>query len=543
MNTKRIIALLIAAVMVLSMIPVMAISTAAAGDGEWTVYQGAGSYPSEDDDEDAVYPPVSGYEYSADGFTIVQPDWTDVAPFVTATTKDPVNLKDGFFVKFRVDDYTYDGGNNADQWICLTINTGKVEDGLDENFEEGAVSGKIQPGSPVYGGGWLTLLRGIGNGTATNIPHITDPKTEDFGGTFVNHGGQAAIEVPMDDEGREIYTLEVQWTGSGYEIKVNGVVAPGAAQADPLLNKLSPDGNFFVGITMMTTVKGGRAGFTVLEYGTSEAEATKPVGSDSRVPDDNEVTVADIIDPSTVEANKPAILWNPDTYKLKSGNNVNFTAQGDNTWKALATEQAVFFNLSPKRGWSYNAEDFPVFGIMFKNLWVDSGTLWYAAGEIGSAHNDYTMPFSVYEGEFFGEDEEYIFVPVDLAGLWEGRINTIRLDMAMAEDVREFELCFAGMFRSTDEAYEYAKTWLSGSGIDTGIATEEPTEEPTEAPTDAPVEGGDATEAPTDAPADGGNGTEAPTDAPQEGGCGSIIGFGAMAILAAAAAAVALKKD
>jgi hypothetical protein len=114
MNTKRIIALLIAAIMVLSMIPVMAISTSAAGDGEWTVYQGAGSYPSADDDEDAVYPPVSGFEYTSDGFTIVQPDWTDVGPFVTATTKDAVNLKEGFFVKFRVDDYSYDGGANAD---------------------------------------------------------------------------------------------------------------------------------------------------------------------------------------------------------------------------------------------------------------------------------------------------------------------------------------------------------------------------------------------------------------------------------------------
>ena len=41
----------------------------------------------------------------------------------------------------------------------------------------------------------------------------------------------------------------------------------------------------------------------------------------------------------------------------------------------------------------------------------------------------------------------------------------------------------------------------------------------------------------TDAPA-----TDAPTE-PAEGGCGSVIGFSAIAVLAAAAAAVALKKD
>ena len=60
--------------------------------------------------------------------------------------------------------------------------------------------------------------------------------------------------------------------------------------------------------------------------------------------------------------------------------------------------------------------------------------------------------------------------------------------------------------------------------------TEAPTEPKTEAPTEAP------TEPATDAA------TEAPTEAPK-GGCGSVIGFGAAAVLMAAAAAVALKKD
>jgi len=61
-------------------------------------------------------------------------------------------------------------------------------------------------------------------------------------------------------------------------------------------------------------------------------------------------------------------------------------------------------------------------------------------------------------------------------------------------------------------------------------ATDPITDAPTEEATDAP------TEAPTDAPA-----TDAPTE-PAEGGCGSVIGFSAIAVLAAAAAAVALKK-
>ena len=46
------------------------------------------------------------------------------------------------------------------------------------------------------------------------------------------------------------------------------------------------------------------------------------------------------------------------------------------------------------------------------------------------------------------------------------------------------------------------------------------------------------------APEQGGDATQAPeTEAPAKEGCGSVIGFSAVAILAAAAAAVALKKD
>ena len=66
--------------------------------------------------------------------------------------------------------------------------------------------------------------------------------------------------------------------------------------------------------------------------------------------------------------------------------------------------------------------------------------------------------------------------------------------------------------------------------------SEKATEAPeTEAPeTDAPETEAPATEAP-EAPAE--------TDAPaKKGGCGGVIGMGAVAVLTAAAAAVALKK-
>ena len=89
-----------------------------------------------------------------------------------------------------------------------------------------------------------------------------------------------------------------------------------------------------------------------------------------------------------------------------------------------------------------------------------------------------------------------------------------------------------GAFRSVEEAQAYTANRLSMEA-----ATEEPTEEKTDAPTEeattAAPEAGDTTAAPT----------VDETTAAEKSGCGSVIGFSAVAILAAAAAAVALKKD
>ena len=542
MNTKRIIALLIAAIMVLSLVPVMTISTSAASEGDWTTYQSAANYPEltgEEVDEDYIAPPEAGYEYTSDGFTVVQPDWKGITPWVTVSTTQTVNVKDGLYLEFRVDDYSYgwnaEGGNN-DHWISVSLNTGAVE-------PDGTRTGKVCPPQTNFGGGWNVLLRSQGEGGGPMIGCQTTPddKENEIAGTFRTPEFYNNVEVPMDEDGCEIYTLEVTWDGTQYIIKMNGhlisdgTVAGGATTA--LLEELSPEGEFFVGITMMDTVIGGSAGLTVTKFGTSAETAVKPVGSDSKEPTENNVVIAEIADPSTVPANSPAILWDPDTYNLKPGNNCAFSILGDNTWRGSASDSAVNFQLNAKNAWSYEVTDFPVFGIMLRNFWIDTGTLWYAAGNIASATNGYTYDFSVYDGEIYdvGTDE-YIFIPMDLTDLAEGRINGMRVDMTMAsEDTREFDVCFAGMFRSEEEAYAYAEGWFAEREIETNA----PANETTAAPSDNETT---AAPAETTAPAT----TEAPTtQAPNTedpNGCGSVIGVSAVAILAAAAAVVALKK-
>ena len=93
-------------------------------------------------------------------------------------------------------------------------------------------------------------------------------------------------------------------------------------------------------------------------------------------------------------------------------------------------------------------------------------------------------------------DDEYVFIPVDLTGIWQRRINAIYIDVYLAESVRDFDICFAGMFRSVNEACAYASDWLEpicGIGGETsaypdqdcpGAPTEPPVAEP---PYDPPV--------------------------------------------------------
>jgi hypothetical protein len=139
-----------------------------------------------------------------------------------------------------------------------------------------------------------------------------------------------------------------------------------------------------------------------------------------------------------------------------------------------------------------------------------------------------------------GTEEYWIFDFSDESDFGSEVINNMQLNWAFSVGEEsnlnaEFVLLGFQLFDNMDAA-------LAATGGE--AATEKPTEAPTEAPeTEAPE-----TNAPeTNAPEQGGDATQAPdgeqTTAPAKEGCGSVIGFSAIAILAAAAAAVALKKD
>jgi hypothetical protein len=170
-----------------------------------------------------------------------------------------------------------------------------------------------------------------------------------------------------------------------------------------------------------------------------------------------------------------------------------------------------------------NADDVKYVAVRLKVVGeIEDLKIWGLAGE-----NHSTMETSNLMADNFptcnGESEYMLF---NMEDMWTGLINQFAFEIVNPNPDAVVYIEEIALFADQASAYAYA-----------GMEAE--TEAPTEAPTDAPE-----TEAPTAAPETNAPETEAPaTETEAEGGCGSVIGFSAVALLAAAAAAVVLKKD
>ncbi len=530
---KKLIALVIAAFMVISMIPVMAFTASAADvEGDWHVWRDPEKYEV---DEGEAIKPDPGYHYTDDGFTTIAPVWTNYTPAFAVQTKEAQNLKEGFYMQVRVDDYPYGGEDGtADHWISFHLSD-----------REG-----ITPGGMEHGNNWLSLIRGAGEGSAAAQSFLTYQTTDEKVGSFPL---QAApnIEVPMDDEGREIYTFEVGFDGTNYELKINGVVVSNQTISDCLKTWIET-GDYYVGISMHAGVKDASAALTILKYGKNADDAITPVGSDSEEPEDNMLVFGEKMDPATVPANTPALLFDatkPTFKKDPEGVDLKLVAQGDNSYHVTATGPAPYWQWGIKSELTASISDFPVFAMVLKNFWGTDGGIYYCAGDIMSCTDTYKTGWTPYDDGCmtFGEDEEYSLIVVDLKDLelldesltaGDGRIHNVRPFFSVTDttdpEIAEWDVMYMGWFRSIEEAQQYAIDRLAMDPVTEAPETEAPE---TEAPeTNVTVDTGAADTNTV------GTGSEETTAATVEAGCASVIGMSAVAVLVAAAAAVALKK-
>ncbi len=530
---KRILTLCLILTMLSGLLTAMAIPTAAADiPGDWTTYIAASEYPAEGEDTTGrVFKPEAGYKYTGEGFTIVPADYTDSAPFMTVQSKELMPVKDGVYMEFRVDDFAYGGPEgNIDNWICISI-TNKP---------------KVTPGLTTFGGGWMGLIRSNGVKEDAKVESCnTKEAVGDYGGEF-RVIGSSNIKTVKDAQGREIYTLEVTNLGGQYSIKVNGVAVMGLGDISANLNGMNKNGDFYVGVTLYSSVKDGKAAMTMLKYGTDKNHAYVPTGTDSKEPQPNLFKVAEIADPSTIPENKPALYWDASVAAPPNGTNVTLTALGDNAFRVNMSAELGYFSWNMSRSTSYSGTDFPVFTVLLRNFYGTGGTLWYYGGNILGAAETNKEAWIVDDSFYYmSEDDEYFLVTVDLTDLWEGRINGLRFDFATPEGSREFDICYMGFFRSVDEGKTFAEARLTEMGVLVdGEATQE-TEAPTEEVTEAPTETSAETPAETD-PKPEETAEPTVTEAPEtEKGCASAVGVGAVGLLllAVAAGAVVRKRD
>ncbi len=531
MKIKRTLALVIAAIMVLAALPAMTITTMAASDtpGIWDTFRAATDYregTNPETGEPYTYKPAAGYMYTEEGLVNVPANYENTTVFTTTQTKEKQNLQDGVYMQFRVDEFSYGGETGkADQWIAVTLWDAQ----------------QPSPSSKKSGSGWVALMRMPGNGATGGVTGWNEiaKSEENPEGAW---GGTGEMQVtPVMKNDKETYTFEVTYSvANGYDVKFNGASIPGSETISNHLNSLDESGHFYVGVTLYSTVKGGKGAVSILKYGTSASDATVPEGSDSKPAEENiNVPAAEIADQSTIEENMPAYFFDASNTSDPGAHHCEITPQGDNSFHVVGNEgmSSVFMTASVPRTVSYAAEDFPIVAILTRNYMPEGGTIWYSAGDVMIGNNDYTAQWSWYDGLMFGENMEYALATVDLTDCWEGRINGLRIDFngMIYEGDNVFDVCYIGFFRSVDEAVAYNATRLEAMGVSSVPVTEPSYEEVTD-----PNE--DETNGETNANTGDASGETQPIEGDDKG-CASVMGAGSAAlILSAAMAAVVLKK-
>ena len=527
---KRILSVLLVTLMVLSLAAACVFSTSAALEGDWDTSRSANDY-----EDEGSYCPAPGYHYDAElGFVMDPPVYAaDNTPFVQAHTKKPLNLKanndgNGYSVnlKLTVLEYAYDGGEGKDQWISFCLNSQPM----------------AAPGDVDYGEGLCILVRGTGNGSAQVQPHIVDKGGKNFAALNASF---AVVDVPFNSNEQEEYTFTVKYENGGYVYAVNGHEIVADAELNAHFDEVFAEG-CYVSVVCQTGVKDSKIQLAITEW-----LGNLPVGDDSKDAEEDLRAKAPIADSATIPANEPAVLWDSTLRDFRKINLAGgeYTINDDGSVHIVTQTASPYISFGIKSEVSYEAKDFPYIAVLTRNCWANSGNVYYCAGGILSAENNYSENWDIEDtaypegwtlgimdfSDYNDDDPEYE------AG-WEGRINSIRVGFDFsAEDIADeeynnFDVAFIGAFRSPEEAYAYTQAWLAAKGYSAEeVTTEESTTEaPTTPPESDPVD--DVTTAPES--------EEATTEAPKaEKACGGIIGAGVIAIIALGACVVAKKKD
>lgn len=557
MKKTRIITLCVCLLMMLVSLPSVVLTAEAVGEeeGMWTTNRQADEYG----DDVEIYRPEAGYHYDSSGFvTDTEGCYDHTSPFLNVQTKEPQNMKEGFFMEVRIDDFSYRGLDGIqDEWVSFNIWT---ED-------------TVAPFLVGYGEGWLTLLRSAGKGGNAAVERWFT--TDEQGFHYNPDGGHGPNVTPrVNLRNQELWTFNVTWDEvNGYTVLVNGTAIDGGKALNELLDSLNPDGRFYVGVCLHSTEWEGAADLAITRVGTSESTAVKPTGSDSKEPEENPNREYECADPDTVPENSPALLWNADMESFlrdpsKCSSNLIFTPQGDKSYAVYSPGGYTAYTWTMKQELSYDGYDFPWLVLLVKNLWCGAGNVYHCTGDLmfpNEGNKGVWQQYhssSVFYTDEDGDEYSLMFLKLNMTG----RINSVRVQFDQldqsTEETRSFGIMYMGFFRSMEEAQIYTDTeygYLLAEGEEnTGTDTNTDTDTDIDTDTETETENKDTeTTVDTDtvADADADTDTQTETDASTEsetavsskGGCGaSLVGLSALTVAVAAAVAaafVAKKKE
>ena len=535
---KKFLSLLLAAAMLIA-IAVTAVVVVSAVDGDWSVYTVKSQYL--DGYADFMHD-VPGYEYTDEGLKMIPAAWRDSTPYATFQTTEPVYIKEGVYLKVRVDEFSYDAG---DKFFAFSIWD-------QENVELGKQGEE-------YGYGVETLIRHRGttgndalNYDASNPTTWPGAKTTMEWYKDLEEGQRETCKntseydswynYEFDENGCPILTLRIEWDDANEMcvVYINDVPAPDEYNS-ALKRCFEPlDYMAYVGFTLSNSKTGGTAACTILEWGTSADDAEPPMGDDSADPIVFDNQVAPIADASDIPVGSPAIILNGlKTDSNVAGNPVSMvgnviTVYEDGSINVLAnTNNQATVKYIVNNDTSYAVEDFPIALAITRNFCtctytdndgdgvVDAECMCNESlnslalvGDIKQESSSFSAksePLYHFEPYYNGSNfyNYFLFDWSTIEGL-SGRINGIRIDTNAMKGTdperNNFDIVEIAFFRTMVEAEEYFNAWLE-SLVD-GVIPDAPEDEPEiEAPEIEPD-----TEAPADDPEDDATTTESEED-------------------------------
>ncbi len=274
-----------------------------------------------------------------------------------------------------------------------------------------------------------SLIRGAGDGKANIESFVTTMRSGSNPGAFTHMGTTMDATIPTDAKGREIYDPEVLYDGSNYTIKICGYEVKGMDTIDDALK--SYGGYGYIGVTFHSAEKHGTASATILLEGTSKENAEGPTGTNSALPEENHFGHGDPVDPATVPAGRPALLWDATKSSFRDEPRtveMPLSVNADNGYHATSHGRNPYFLGYIRQNLTYMGQDFPVFAMLLKDYSGTDGALYYCAGNVLGPSQAYLQGWSAEDTSTrtYGEGSEYKLVIVNLAGKWSGCIQALR---------------------------------------------------------------------------------------------------------------------